>query len=149
MISVEIHGTIPRPLTRDEICGAFRAAAKACRRTASGSVSIAFVTAARMTELNRIWRKKKGSTDVLSFAPAEAFPESEKRTEQPLGDLFLDPGYVRREARSRQIPFREEVLRDIVHGALHLFGYDHATDAQEKRMFTLQEGIVTSFLKHA
>lgn len=148
MIDVQISGTIPSPLTQKEIVRAFRATAAASRKGSSGSVSIAFITPARMRILNKRWRKKDRSTDVLSFQPSPEVPSSVRKTESSFGDIFLDPVYIRHEARSRLIPFREEVLRNVIHGALHLFGYEHATISEETKMFSLQERILSPFLKH-
>jgi probable rRNA maturation factor len=76
----------------------------------------------------------------LSFAPADiALP---RRVPKQWGDLIVSSDFVRRDADRRGIAFREELLRVTIHGMLHLFGYDHATRADEKRMFGLQERIV-------
>jgi probable rRNA maturation factor len=55
------------------------------------------------------------------------------------GDIFIAPVYVRKESERRAISFHEELLRVMIHGMLHLMGYDHATKREEREMFGLQE----------
>jgi probable rRNA maturation factor len=76
-------------------------------------------------------------TDVLSFSSEDA---------GYLGDLAICVPYASREAKRRAIPVTEELVRLLVHGTLHLSGYDHATAKQEEVMFRLQERIVESII---
>jgi probable rRNA maturation factor len=143
MIDLMISGTLPKGLTAADLEQAIRLTFKRTRHGEQGSVSVAFISARRMQELNRRWRKKNRSTDVLSFAPAEV-PHGPVRQ---WGDILIDPVYVRAEAKRRAIPYSEEILRVAVHGMLHLFGFDHATEKDELRMFTVQEHIVADVVE--
>ncbi len=143
MIVVEIQGELPRILSAKDAIAAVRAAAKAIKKPARGAISVAFVEAKEMRLLNRAWRQINKTTDVLSFASESAFPLP-KGEDQPIGDLFLDAEYIKEEARKRKISFREELIRNLVHGTLHLYGYDHATPEEEKVMFGIQERVVHS-----
>ena len=143
MIDVYLQGRLPSILTAEEVVEAFRAAAKAIKKPSRGSVSIVFVTPTEMQRLNRTWRKKDKRTDVLSFTSSEDFP-APREEEKAIGELFLDAGFIREEAKRRKITFHEELIRNIVHGALHLYGYDHATLEEEKVMFGIQERVVHS-----
>jgi len=98
------------------------------------SVSLCFVTDREMARLNQTYRKKNGTTDVLSF-PAEARgkPVSVARRAKELrgeflGDIAISPAAARRNAGSfgRHVQLEIQVL--ILHGVLHLLGYDHETD---------------------
>jgi probable rRNA maturation factor len=104
-------------------------------------VTIALVSDAEIARMNETFRKKKGPTDVLSF-PADARrrprrPASEsgpyKRMKEGefLGDIAIAPATARRYARrnGRTLPGELRVL--ILHGVLHLMGYDHETDRGE------------------
>ena len=97
-----------------------------------------------MRAMNRQTRGIDRPTDVLSFNPAEApvawprFPGAA----DDLGDLFLCVPYIRRQARRFGVPYREEFLRMLVHGVLHLLGYDHTTKKDAQRMFAVQEATV-------
>jgi probable rRNA maturation factor len=87
-------------------------------------VSVLFCADARMRSLNRRYRGKDRSTDVLAFpagAAANGF----------LGDIVISVPYAAREARRRAEPAAREMDRLLLHGLLHLMGYDHETDAGE------------------
>lgn len=137
MMDVSISGTRPRCLKSTDIMRALRLTLRATKTTPSGGVSVAFVSDAKMRALNKRWRRKDRTTDVLSFAPPE-IPLVQAAARQ-WGDIFVSSAFVQKEARRRGIAFREELLRVIVHGMLHLLGYDHATEKEEKEMFSIQE----------
>lgn len=102
-----------------------------------------------MKELNRAYRGKNCPTDVLSFHAADRmhdqFPAVRTRGEdEEIGDIVICAAVAKREAARRFISAREEIVRLLVHGTLHLAGYDHARSADEEKMFRLQEMIVES-----
>ncbi len=92
-------------------------------------VTIAFISDRAMRELNRRWRGKRGTTDVLSF-PAEQ-DEFEKLEGLSLGDVVISVEQAARQAAEHDLDFENEVAQLILHGLLHLCGYDHETDAGE------------------
>jgi len=98
-------------------------AARAARARAAG-VSVLFCADARMRTLNRRYRGRDRSTDVLAF-PAGAAGNGF------LGDIVISVPYAAREARRRAEPAAREMDRLLLHGFLHLMGYDHETDAGE------------------
>ena len=85
-------------------------------------VSVLFCGARRMRTLNRRYRRKDRATDVLAF-PAEA--------DGLLGDIVVSIPYASRQARTRGEPAAREIDRLLLHGFLHLSGYDHETDDGE------------------
>ena len=89
-------------------------------------VTIAFVSDRAMRELNRRWRGKRGTTDVLSF-PAEQ-DEFERAQGASLGDVVISLERARRQATEHGLSFEREVEQLILHGMLHLCGYDHERD---------------------
>jgi probable rRNA maturation factor len=102
------------------------------------SVTIALVSDAEIARMNKRFRKKKGTTDVLSFpAAARRRPRSLRHATRKgkagefLGDIAIAPATARRYARKhgRTLPGELRVL--ILHGVLHLMGYDHETDRGE------------------
>ncbi len=103
-------------------------AARAARTRASG-VSVLFCSDARMRSLNRRYRRKDRSTDVLAFPAGGA-------ANGFLGDIVISVPYAAREARRRREPAAREMDRLLLHGLLHLMGYDHETD--EGEMETLE-----------
>jgi probable rRNA maturation factor len=97
---------------------------------ASGAgVTVAFVSDRAMRELNRRWRGKRGTTDVLSFPSAQ--DEFEKLEDFTLGDVVISVEQAARQAAEHGLEFDEEIAQLILHGLLHLSGYDHETDAGE------------------
>ena len=85
-------------------------------------LSVLFCGDARMRRLNRDFRRQDKTTDVLAFPAAEG---------ALLGDIVVSVPYAAREARRRGEPRAREIERLLVHGYLHLLGFDHETDAGE------------------
>ena len=117
--------------------------------------TICFVSDAEIARMNEAFRKKKGPTDVLSFPARErrgpirrqqaavrgrhvrdGGNRSARRTlSAHLGDIAISPATARRNAKRDGRPLRDELQILILHGMLHLLGYDHETDdGQMNRM---------------
>jgi probable rRNA maturation factor len=103
------------------------------RRAAGGELGIRVVGSAESRRLNARYRGKDKPTNVLSFPPAP-LPGSAFAQSRPLGDLVICAQVVRAEARQQKKPLEAHWAHLVVHGALHLVGYDHERDAQAKRM---------------
>jgi probable rRNA maturation factor len=96
---------------------------------AGAGVTVAFVSDRAMGELNRMWRGKRETTDVLSFPAGQ--DEFEKLEGKTLGDVVISVEQAARQAGEHGLEFEEEVAQLILHGLLHLCGYDHETDGGE------------------
>jgi probable rRNA maturation factor len=105
------------------------------RRAAGGELGVRVVGAAESRRLNARYRGKDRPTNVLSF-PTAALPaaRSEEAAGRPLGDLVICAQVVRSEARERRKPLKAHWAHLVVHGVLHLIGYDHGGEAEAKRM---------------
>jgi probable rRNA maturation factor len=104
----------------------------------SGDVSIRIVDEAESRELNRTYRSKDKPTNVLSFAadlPAEIEPRL-------LGDLVVCAPIVAAEAAAQGKSVRAHWAHLIVHGTLHLLGYDHERAADARRMEARETSIL-------
>jgi probable rRNA maturation factor len=99
-------------------------------RAAGAEIAVQLVTPAASRRLNRQYRGKDKPTNVLSF-PSAMVPGVEPR---PLGDIVICPAVLRREAREQGKPERAHWAHLVVHGTLHLVGYDHERDADATRM---------------
>ena len=99
-------------------------------------VTVAFVSDRAMRELNRLWRHKRGTTDVLSF-PAEQ-DEFEKMEGSRLGDVVISVEQAARQAKENGLTLDQEIAQLILHGLVHLCGYDHATDNGEMNRLELR-----------
>jgi len=99
---------------------------------------VAFVNDNRMTSLNSTFRGKDATTDVLSF-PHE--PDPLDPDDHTLGDIVISAEQAERQARENDLPLDAEIKQLILHGVLHLCGYDHETDKGEmdKREMELRQ----------
>lgn len=103
------------------------------------SVSVHLIGDARMKTLNKRHRGKDATTDVLSFPTHEG---NEPFLGEDWGDIFISVPQIKRQAKQFGVSYREEFCRMLVHGTLHLFGYDHIEERDAKKMFGLQERFV-------
>ena len=110
-------------------------ALKVAPANGAGAV-VAFVSDRSMRELNRRWRGKVGTTDVLSFPAGQE--EFEKGEGLSLGDVVISVEQAARQAAERGLDFENEVEQLILHGLLHLCGYDHETDGGEMNALELR-----------
>jgi probable rRNA maturation factor len=101
-------------------------------------LSLLFTNDAAMRALNAQWRGKDTPTNVLSF-PASDVADAD---DPLLGDIALALETCQAEARADEKPFDHHVTHLLVHGILHLFGFDHQTDAEAEEM----EGLETTIL---
>jgi len=98
--------------------------------------TLAFVSDRAMRELNKRWRGKAGTTDVLSFpAGQEEFESAEGAS---LGDVVISVEQAARQAAEHGLAFENEVEQLILHGLLHLCGYDHERDGGEMNALELR-----------
>ncbi|WP_062355758.1 rRNA maturation RNase YbeY [Bacillus kwashiorkori] len=109
-------------------------------------VSLIFVNNERIQEINKEYRKKDYPTDVISFALEEQTPDEITIIggDMPriLGDIIISVPKAKEQAEEYGHSFMRELGFLAVHGFLHLLGYDHETDADEKIMFGKQEEIL-------
>lgn len=94
-----------------------------------------------MRELNRTWRGKDSSTNVLSFPVGEPVGEAHGEP-SPLGDIVLAGEAVIEEAKVKGIPAADHAAHLVVHGMLHLLGFDHERDADAERMESLETKVL-------
>lgn len=104
-------------------------------RLAKKDLSLAFVEEKEMKRLNLVYRRKKGTTDVLSFAGEEGF----------LGEIIFDYGQIKKQAKQLGHSAKKELLFILIHGLLHLIGYDDSTDKKRKEMIAVGERLLSSF----
>lgn len=98
-------------------------------------LTLAFVSDRKMRELNKQFRGKNTTTDVLSF-PFEA--DEFETDENTLGDIVISVEQAERQAAENNLDFEAEIKQLILHGILHLCGYDHETDGGEMNVRELQ-----------
>ena len=120
-----------RGLSRRRLLAHARALLEALDQ-ADAELSLALVDDATGAELNQRFRGRAGATDVLSFALLEG-AHTEHRGAL-LGDVVIALGVARRQAHEHGLVLEAECLRLLIHGVLHLLGYDHARAAEARVM---------------
>jgi probable rRNA maturation factor len=130
---------------------AVRQAATALSRR-SAELAIVLTDDAAIRRLNRYWRGVDAPTNVLSFAARNTCDRAGSRrgnqfqthnqTHNHLGDIVLAYQTIKREARREDKPFNDHLAHLAVHGFLHLLGYDHGSDAQARRMESIERAIL-------
>ena len=106
-------------------------------------VAVRVVDEDEIRELNRTYRGKDAPTNVLSFpADLESMPGLPSDDVRLLGDLIICAPVVAREASEQEKAVAEHWAHMVVHGVLHLLGYDHETDAEAERMESLEARIL-------
>jgi probable rRNA maturation factor len=106
----------------------------------SGNLCIRVVDVDEMTELNSRYRHKQGPTNVLSFAADLVAPDSDERL---LGDVVICAPVVAVEAEQQSKLPANHFAHLVVHGVLHLCGYDHETDAEAQVMERTEVAILS------
>jgi probable rRNA maturation factor len=104
--------------------------------TSDAGVTIAFVSDRSIRELNRRFREMNRPTDVLSF-PAEQAP-FEINQGRNLGDIVISVERAAAQAAEHGMEFEDEISQLILHGLIHLHGYDHETDDGEMNSLELK-----------
>ncbi|NIM05202.1 MAG: rRNA maturation RNase YbeY [Armatimonadetes bacterium] len=101
----------------------------------------------RIRALNRIWRRKDVVTDVLSFPQTEekgeiAAPRRASEVPVILGDIVISVQTAAKQAKAAGILLQKELNFLLIHGILHLLGWDDASPTQRRRMLARQEEIL-------
>ena len=132
------------------IRGLLRHAAEMEEIHGEAELSVSFVDDEAIREVNRDYRDKDRPTDVISFAMEETI-EGEEPVAEPegmprmLGDIIISAETAERQAEEYGHSRERELGFLALHGFLHLLGYDHMTEADERKMFGRQDAILDSF----
>ncbi|HKQ68406.1 MAG TPA: rRNA maturation RNase YbeY [Polyangiaceae bacterium] len=104
----------------------------------TAELSVAFTNDGEIHELNKVFRAKDRPTDVLAFAMREGGGPSAQRSDRAppelLGDVVISVDTARRQAKQKRRTLEAELIMLLAHGLLHLVGYDHQTDEEERAM---------------
>jgi probable rRNA maturation factor len=144
MIHVAVDG-MPAPLSRARAQRVVQSVLRA-EKVRGALVSVAFVSDRAIAGMNAKHLKHRGPTDVISFGfdrPVRSAPV--------VGDIYIAPAVAAKNAKSRKRPVREELVRLLVHGTLHVLGYDHPDDERREgsAMWRRQEALVRRLARTA
>lgn len=139
-VEAAVGGGVALPLELGRLEAAVRHVL-AAEAVPSAEVSIALLSDAQIAALNEGYLSHEGATDVISFA-------LHGKGERPLGDVYVGAEQAARQAGEVGVPVEEELLRLVIHGTLHVLGYDHPAGAEreDSSMYRRQEELLTSFL---
>ena len=124
-VDVSLDG-VRTPLASVRIAEIARNSLRA-ERVRDALLSIALVDRATIARLNRRHLGHTGATDVISFGFTRA-----TSADPVIGDIYICPDVARANARARSVGVREELARLVVHGVLHVLGYDHPDGASRE-----------------
>ena len=145
---VEAEGWPPEEALAALVDGALAAAARRAGLDEPVSLAVAFADDARVQGLNRDFRGKDKPTNVLSFPMVQTDLldglDIGDDGEVLLGDIVLADGVCAREAEERGVPTATHATHLIVHGTLHLLGYDHIDDAEAEAMEAIERDALAS-----
>ena len=126
-------------ITKDEIVNLIKFANTKLQLNPTFQLKIFFVTKDDIQKLNLETRELNEPTDVLSFED----PENEYH------EIYLCSEVIKVNSSEFDVSFREELLRTILHGYLHILGYDHEKSLNnEEEMFKVQEKVLTQYLSY-
>ncbi|MFW3611771.1 rRNA maturation RNase YbeY [Staphylococcus caprae] len=111
-------------------------------------LSVTFVDKDEIQNINKVYRDKDKVTDVISFALEEDEPDidmNDLEIPRVLGDIIICTDVAQEQAESYGHSFERELGFLALHGFLHLLGYDHMTEDDEKEMFGRQDAILNSY----
>ena len=131
------HEPIP---TRDEVQSWVRATLAEINR--DGEVTVRVVDEKEMRDLNFRYRKKNSTTNVLSFPFDAAGLSADATADNFLGDIIICAPIVAAEATSQNLQPMQHWAHMIIHGVLHLCGYDHENNSDANIMETLEKKIL-------
>ncbi|HTY87103.1 MAG TPA: rRNA maturation RNase YbeY [Candidatus Acidoferrum sp.] len=101
---------------------------------APAGLDVNLVAAAQMTRLNETYLRHAGSTDVIAFDYSSPRPQTSKPKPQIHGEIFICVDEAVAQARRFGTSWQSEIVRYLVHGVLHLLGFDDATPGARRRM---------------
>jgi probable rRNA maturation factor len=140
-IGVNVDGT-RIPVSRARIVAAARTALVS-QRARNVMLSITFVSDRAIRALNKRHLRRDRTTDVIAFGFRRR-----GHADPIVGDVYIAPGVARASARSNGISVREEIIRLVVHGTLHVLGHDHPESEARSRspMWRTQERLVSRLM---
>jgi probable rRNA maturation factor len=141
-VDVSVDG-VRSPLSRSRVAEVARRVLRA-EGVRDALLSVALVSTPRIRALNRAHLKRSGATDVIAFGFARVGSRG-----PVVGDVYISPEAARTSARENGVSVREELARLVVHGTLHVLGYDHPEGETRTRstMWRRQEELVARLMR--
>jgi len=144
-VDVQIEGDLPEPISVDELARVARTVLGQSDVPEGTSLTLVIVDDRRIRGLNRVFRGIDRATDVLAFGVGQGsgFVTPEELPPH-LGDVVLSYPTAVAQAAAEGHSLEAELALLVVHGCLHLLGYDDVTEEQRRQMWARQEEILRS-----
>jgi probable rRNA maturation factor len=136
---------VPEPFKKKEIKKLIDAVLKKIgfQELENGQINIKYTSEEEIKMLNEKFYNKEGVTNVLAFINNQETPES---NEQLIGEIAICISQIEKEAKLYKKAVETRLKHMIVHGVLHLFGFDHQKKSEQKEMEQVEDDIITSCL---
>ncbi len=135
---IDIHNEVSFPIEEDRLREAVRTVIRLQGISQYAAMTMVFTNNETVAALNRDYRGVDAPTDVLSF-PAMQNPLTSGHPAPYLGDLTIAYPYARMQAEREGHTVRDSLMLLVIHGMLHLLGYDHDTPENRSAMWSAQE----------
>ena len=126
---IEVNNLTTSPVDRKFLKGVARTVLKG-ENTKEAGLSVALVNSEKIKKLNKKYRGKDKATDVLAFGQTKNFPALPKNE---LGEVVISLGVVKKNAKKYNVAFKKELAQILIHGILHLLGYNHEKSKTEAK----------------
>jgi probable rRNA maturation factor len=136
MINVQFTGQGNPPLEEGQIQLVVLQTLRQAGSALEADLTVVLTSDQELQRLNREYLGIDAPTDVLSFPAGFTDPDTHRLY---LGDILISLERARQQAETNQQTIQQELKLLIVHGALHLLGYDHAEEDEKERMWAVQE----------
>jgi probable rRNA maturation factor len=140
MVTIQVKRRVKLPFDKSILLRAAQTTLEATSTAENSAVSIVVGNDDLLHKLNMQYRQVDTPTDVLSFPSGEVDPDT---SDVYLGDVVISLPRAHEQASAEGHPIVEEVQLLVIHGILHLLGYDHENAKDKKRMQVTQDSILT------
>lgn len=140
MVKLELNNTTKTHVCRRSLERLLNLGQKQARKSSQETVSLAIVGEKKIKQLNSIYRKKNQVTDVLSFENDDRLSR-----EEPLGEILVCLPVAKKQAKQMKHSLKKEMNRLVLHGFLHLMGYDHEKEKEAEKMESLETKILNKY----
>lgn len=148
---IEINNLTANPVDEDFIKEMIRQVLRGEGIKKEIELSLAFVGQGRIREVNKRYRGKNRATDILSFPESKILMEKFKigptQKMQGLGEMVICLREVKKNSKKLDLAFDKELAKVVIHGILHLLGYDHEKSEQEEIKMQEKENYYLSQIK--
>jgi probable rRNA maturation factor len=139
MVTIQVKRSVKLPVEKSILVRAARMTLESAGAAENADVSIVIGNDALLHRLNLKYRHKDASTDVLSFPSGEVDPDTSSLY---LGDVVISLTRAQEQASAEGHPLVDELQLLVVHGTLHLLGFDHENTKDKKKMWNTQDMVL-------